>query len=187
MANGNRSIVVGRLSGSIGDELTFKNTASGSVVSKKIKAYQQPYTDSQKDVQRQFKRAVAYAKHAIGDPQLNPVYQAAARRGRSAYNVAYMDAYTPPVIDRLSYAKYSGDLGSTLGIDITNVVSTLASVKVVISKADGTVVESGDAVSYRSGWLYTATAVNDAVPGSLISVTATDLAENEETSVFELA
>lgn len=185
MANGNRSVVVGRISGSIGDELTFRNAPSGSVVSKKVRTYGKPFTDDQKSVQLKFKKCAAYAVYAINDPVLRPIYEAAARKGKSAYNVAHQDAYTPPVIDSVSYALYSGEIGSSLGIDITNVVS-VASVKVKIYKADGTLLEAGDAVPFMAAWQYVATADNDIVAGSMVVVTAIDLARNVQTDEFEL-
>lgn len=186
MAYGKRSLVLANLSGSIGDELTIRRTAAGAVVGKKVGSYKRPPTDDQKVVRRKFSDCVKYAQAAINDPLLKEIYSAKARKGRSTFNIAYMDAYTLPEVAALTSDNYDGTPGSYLTIAVDNIVD-VNTVKVKISKADGTLVESGDATIFLSKWRYTATALNDAVAGSLVEIKATNPAENVGTALFELA
>ncbi|MBO9573546.1 MAG: hypothetical protein J7497_15265, partial [Chitinophagaceae bacterium] len=74
--------------------------------------YQAPKLDpdrkfSPKQLAKQelFKSANVYGKNAISDPQTKAMYQAAAKPGRTAYNVAFKDYCNPPEIDRIELDK----------------------------------------------------------------------------------
>jgi len=171
-------------SGSVGKELTITTRRSGSVqIGKHRKASTVAPTDSQLDVREKFKIGSIYAKAAMEDPDLKAQYQAAARRNnkdQSAYNLALRDAAKAPEIKSIATAAYTGAIGGTITIKAVDDFR-VAAVKVQIASAAGELIEQGDAAMQKNGldWLYTATVLNSAVQGSIVTVSATDLPENE--------
>jgi hypothetical protein len=171
-------------SGSVGKELTISTKRSGTVqISKHRKASNIPPTASQLDVREKFKMGVIYAKAAMQDPDLKALYQAAANRNnkdQSAYNLALRDAAKAPEIKGITTLTYTGAIGSTITVKAVDDFK-VASVTVTITSAAGVVIEQGNAVIQKNGsdWLYTATAQNNAVQGSVVLVSAMDLPENE--------
>ncbi|WP_343694003.1 hypothetical protein [Chitinophaga sp.] len=171
-------------SGSVGKELTITTKRSGSVqIGKHRKASTVAPTESQLDVREKFKLGVIYAKAAMDNPDLKAQYQAAALRSnkdQSAYNLAVRDAAMAPEIRSITTAAYTGAIGSTISVKAIDDFK-VATVTVKITSAAGVVIEQGNAILQKNGldWLYTATAQNDALQGSTITVSATDLPANE--------
>ena len=139
-----------------------------------------PATDKQKEVKAKFKTSIVYGKSVMKDPALKAQYAAAAKKDESAYNVAVRDAFKAPEVQSVTTDLYTGQIGSTITVRAIDDFR-VASVRVKITTAAGVVVEQGDAVLQANGldWLYTATALNDAVAGSKIRASAKDLPANE--------
>src|SRR5690606_22989189 len=71
-------------------------------------------TEKQEAVRNTFGNAVAYAKWAIADPDLKPIYDAKAGRGKSAYNIAIRDFAKAPAVTLLNVQEYTGAPGSLI-------------------------------------------------------------------------
>jgi hypothetical protein len=57
---------------------------------------------------------VEYSKEADAIPELKAAYKALAGRGQSARNIAYLDAYYPPVILGIIAQSYIGQPGNII-------------------------------------------------------------------------
>ncbi|SDF01644.1 hypothetical protein [Chitinophaga filiformis] len=168
-------------SGTIADMLTLTKRRSGAIIlGKKRGESSIPPSELQLDVQRKFKRAMQYAKAAILDPVVKAAYQAFAGPDQSAYNMAVKDFFKPPVVESITTKSYHGEVGDTLLIRALDDFKVTA-VTVSIRTAAGAIVEEGNAVlqSNALDWLYTATAENAALAGTVITATAVDTPGNE--------
>lgn len=181
MAKSTDNILLKEASGTIADMLTLTKKRSGAIIlGKKRRASSVPPSEEQLEIQRRFKRAMQYAKAAIKDPVVKAAYQAVAGPDQSAYNMALKDAFKPPVVESIKTNSYQGEVGDNLLIRALDDFKVTA-VKVSIRTAAGAIVEQGDAVLQSNGldWLYTATAVNGAVAGTVITAIAVDTPGNE--------
>lgn len=171
-------------SGALGDELVFRQRAGRTVIS--VPPLPQPDnpTEKQKAVRIKFEAASRYAQTAIEDADLKALYQAKAKRGMSAYNVALTDFFKAPVITRIDISNYSGSPGDTIRVLATDDFKVQA-VRVSILNAAGAVVEEGAAIAASEGkdfWIYTATVANAAPAGGKVSAQASDLPGNVTTA-----
>ena len=86
MAHSTDNIATHGLSGKIG-QFVFRQRHGKTIVAKAACEYPPP-TTSQKKRQNSFKQAVAFAKELLADPAVKLAYQAKAKPGQTAYNVA---------------------------------------------------------------------------------------------------
>ncbi|WPQ63396.1 hypothetical protein SIO70_00780 [Chitinophaga sancti] len=175
------NIILKEASGSVGKMLTITKKRSGTTLLGKHRgASKVPPTEKQQEVQSRFKMAIVYAKAVMQDPDLKGQYEAAAKKDQSAYNLAVRDAYKAPEISSITTHLYTGAIGSKITVRAIDDFK-VASVRVKITTAAGVVIEQGDAVLQGNGldWVYTATALNDELQGSIIAASALDLPANE--------
>jgi hypothetical protein len=175
------NLILKEASGSVGKMLTITKKKSGTIqLGKHRGASTTPPTDKQKEVQSKFKNAIVYGKAVMNDPDLKAMYQAAAKKDQSAYNLAVRDAFKAPEISSINTALYTGAIGSKITVRAIDDFK-VASVRVKVTSAAGVVIEQGDAVLQNNGldWLYTATVLNDVVQGGTIVASALDLPANE--------
>lgn len=168
-------------SGSMGKIMTITRKKSGTIqLGKHRGSNTTPATEKQLEVQRQFKKAIVYGRAVLQDPELKALYQAAARKDQSAFNVAVRDASKAPEISNIDTEMYTGAIGSTITVRAIDDFK-VAGVRVRITTAAGVVVEQGDAVLQANGldWLYVATVLNDELQGSVVRASARDLPANE--------
>ncbi len=138
-----------------------------------------PYTDEQKQVQSVFKRGVLYARSVLMDAAIREAYKQKARRGVSPFNMAVADFCKGPEIVSIDLSN----IGTAPGGSISSVALDnfkVQSVKVSIHAADGSEVESGQAVQQADGltWVYTTTSAGAHNAGNKVSITATDVPGN---------
>jgi hypothetical protein len=157
------------------DGFVFRQRSGRTFVSKRPKGGSGPPSEAQLSMRSRFKDAVAYAKAAIADAATKLFYGSKAKPWQTAYNVAFGDFFNTPEIGGIDTSAYDGSTGSRITVPVTD-DGKVVSVQVKIQKGDGTVVEEGDAV-LRDGlhWVFTATALNNSLPGSLVTITAFDL------------
>lgn len=124
-----------------------------------------------------FKRSNDYASTAVKIPELKAQYEAVAKKGQTANNVAFSDAFHAPKILAMLTHGYYGVKGNVISIQATDNFKVTA-VKVFIYDAANTLVEGGDAIDNgdKLNWMYTVTAN---VMGSRIVAKAYDLPGNE--------
>lgn len=168
-------------SGSMGKIMTITRKKSGTIqLGKHRGSNTAPATEKQLEVQRQFKKAIVYGRAVLNDPDLKAMYQAAAKKDQSAFNVAVRDAAIAPEISNIDTDLYTGAIGSTITVRAIDDFK-VAGVRVRITTAAGVLVEQGEATLQTNGldWLYVATVQNDQLPGSVIRASAKDLPANE--------
>lgn len=180
MATSKNNVLTHGLSGSVGDLLVFRNKGGKVIVASKPKERTSDYTEGEKAHQQFFQRATLYGKSVLVDPEKKAAYNASAKDGQSAYNVAVADFFHAPDIDTIDISGYTGKVGDKIKITVTDNFQ-VSEVNVNIYNADGTEVEQGAAVQSvnPSEWIFTAKATNESVEGDRIEVRATDLPGNE--------
>ncbi len=180
MAKSEDNVFVEGLRGSVGKRMVFRNVAGKTVVSKrrKINPDYVP-TEGQVSVRERFSDAILYAKSALVDPQTKAAYEAAAKPGLSAYNVAIQDAFKGPQLSQLRLVDYSGQVGDAILVKAVDNFK-VAEVQFSILKPDGSLLERGLAVQEPNGrdWKYVCTVQNGNLPGTKVIITAKDLPGN---------
>lgn len=176
MAQSKNNIITHGLSGKVGDLIVFRNRNGKTYVASKPRSHTGEMTEGQKEHQKLFQQAVIYARSVLTSPETKQAYKDAADEGESAYNVAVADFMNAPDIDEIDLSKYTGKVGDTIIITVTDDFK-VAEVSVTIFNADGTEVEHGLAQSGLGGlqWLYAATTANNSLDGDKIIIRASDL------------
>jgi hypothetical protein len=173
--------------GMIGGQIVFKQRAGKAYVSAPpdVDESRKP-TPAQAVIRQRFKKAITYANAAVKDAALKKMYFAAAKRGQSAHNVAFLDAFHPPEIITMITQGYRGSVGDIIVV-IARDDFKVAAVTVSIYSAVGELIETGAAVANRDGlsWQYVCTKQYTATAGCKMIAAATDLSGNE--GVMEVA
>lgn len=179
MAQSTDNIVTFGMRGLVGRLLVFKQFFGRTIVAKRPKKTEIPFTADQQQVQTRFAEAATYAKAAIQDPGVKSAYEAAAKPGQTAYNIAFADYFKAPVLSLPDISEYTGQAGEQSSIRAKDNF-LVSSVKVSIVKPDGTPVEAGEAEIITNGldWAYSSKMINDTPTGSKIIFTASDLPGN---------
>jgi len=132
------------------------------------------FSREQKDHQKRFKQAVAYAREAA---KAQPIYAKLAEgTTKNAYNIALSDWFNPPVIQSIERKK-----GGIRVMASDNVLVT--GVRVRIMDVEGNVMEEGQAEQvnpekYPERWEYVSSTEGR------VEVSAWDLAGNEAKAVL---
>ncbi len=181
MASSNNSIITGKLTGSIGKELVFREWKGKTIVAKAPKKRTGDPTPAQAETQEKFFMASRYAKAILSnaDPALAAAYSAALRPRQNLYSRALADFMSSPVVKQIDTRNYTGLAGSPIlvrAIDDFRVTE----VRVEIYDPSGALHESGIAVQNINGldWTYTAQLDLSPVVGSRIKASAVDIPGN---------
>jgi len=173
-----RNSVMRGASGALGDELVFRQRAGKTVIClPPVPRIDNP-TGEQLEMRERFSQSTLYARTAIADPQRKAVYQAVAKPGASAFNMAFRDRFKPPVITAIDIGNYSGSPGDIIRIEAVDDFR-VENVQVTILNAAAIILEEGTATITPEGtWLYTATVANVTPVGGKVLVQVSDLAGN---------
>jgi len=182
MARSQKNIVVEGIHGKIG-QLLFRHWFGNTIISL---APRQRKTSSPAQLQRQalFRAASQYAAAAMRDAGRHAFYRAMARPGQTVRNVAIADYCKPPEISEPDRSRYHGGMGAPIRVRATD-NGRVESVHVKIENSSG-MVEEGNALMEADGlhWMYHTTAMNNDLAGTLITITATDMAGREQRMVL---
>ena len=173
MAKSRNNIVTAGLSGGVGNQLVFRQVNGVTIVAK-YPNRKESSTPKQIAHHNKFAKATVYAKNALQNAALKKVYadQAAKRPGVSAYAMAVADYLKAPIIDHIDTSAYMGvSSGEKISIEVAD-ASKVMTVKVKIVAANK--------------WVYTTTAINAALSGSKVLITATDRPGNVTTKEVTL-
>jgi hypothetical protein len=185
--NRNNPLVDGA-SGKFGNNLVFRRLGNLTVMAVRPKKNGKAPSPDQQAQRFSFAEASFYAVNAIADPALKAQYLAKAKGNQTAYNVAFKDFLTAPVLHQVDWSKYQGNVGDTLICRITDVLAVV-SVKVSLYTSNDVLIEEGMAVqnALKLDWTYTSTVVHTPVLGTKILVRMTDTPQNiyEESFVIE--
>ncbi|MBO9572984.1 MAG: hypothetical protein J7497_12380, partial [Chitinophagaceae bacterium] len=133
--------------------------------------------------------ANAYGKKAISDPETKAMYQAAAKPGRTAYNVAFKDYCNPPEVEEIELDKDDITKKNIVRVAVYDDFQ-IASVHVSVFDTAKELVEEGYAVvSELLGnfdWDYTLSKDHGNMLGFTIKASAWDLPGNIATKEVEI-
>ena len=184
MANSNNSVITGKLRGSLGKELVFRDWEGKTVVAKAPKARTGDSTPGQVQTQENFLLASKYGKAVMlgQDQGIRDAYTAALRPRQNLYSRALEDFLSPQVVKSIATTNYTGVIGSNIAVRAVDDFR-VTGVQVEIYAASGALLEKGNAVQQVNGvdWTYTATQVNNPLAGSKIKAIATDVPGNQGT------
>lgn len=168
--------------------MVFRQRGGDTIVSKSPVFGDREPSPAQKAQQLRFEQAVIYGKAAIGVSGTKAAYQAEAKPGQSAFNVAFSDFLNGPRIEEIDLTGYTGAVGSTIRVRCVDDFK-VAGVYVKIENSDGTVADQGDALLSENGldWIFTATQANASLVGDKITVTAVDTPGNEKVKTQPVA
>lgn len=180
MAVSKNNVLTHGLSGTVGGLLVFRNRGGKTVVASKPRERIGEMSEGQKAHQQRFQHATLYGQTVMGSRGLKAEYEASAKEGQSAYNVAVADFFHAPDIETIDISAYTGKAGDTIRVKVTDDFR-VSEVSVSIYNADGTEVEHGMAVQSenKTEWVFTAKVANASTEGDRIEVRATDLPGNE--------
>ncbi|MEJ1236511.1 hypothetical protein WBG78_00190 [Chryseolinea sp. T2] len=177
----NNSLYKG-LSGALGKNIVIKQYRKRGVVivanyGKKRKS------DSDKQIAQQsvFRYATQYATNATAHPQVSAIYAKGIDAVRTSVNaVALKDYLTCPEVREVNLLTYTGAPGELIRVRAWDDFKVM-SVSITIAKNDGTIIEEGQALprGKKGLWRMATTVRNDSVPGTVFTVTATDMAGNK--------
>jgi hypothetical protein len=185
MAKSKDNVVMHGASGIIGDLLLFSQRYGKTIIGKIPKRGGDPSPDQQAARER-FLAAIRFAKRAMADPEIKKLYEPRAEGDNKPFNLAVADFLKPPVVADIIVDTYTGAVGSLLQLLVTD-DTVVKTVEVTITAANGTLLEQGVALQDQAEpnspiWIYTATALNNPVAGSKVTVVAKDLPGNTVTS-----
>jgi hypothetical protein len=178
MAISKNNVITHGWSGKFGDQIVFSQKNGLTVVGAYPRTSEK-VTEKQLIQRKHFQRAIIYGKGVYASPEDKAVYEFAAKKGKSPFNVAVADFLNAPNIDSIDFSDYTGQPGEAIRINASDDF-LVKSVTVSIINADGSLVEEGNAQSDASGyvWTYTTTQNNDSLEGDKIIVSASDLSGN---------
>jgi hypothetical protein len=181
MARQKNNIVMRSTRGMVGKQIVFKKRAGKPYVAAPpdVNENRKP-TPGQQAARERFKSAIAYAAAAIKDPAVKQAYADRTKRGQAPHNVAFQDAFLPPVVQGIITQGYHGQVGDVIVVHAQDDFKVNA-VRISIRNAADELVEEGAAAEDADGlsWSYTVTQANANVAGSKITATAIDIPENE--------
>jgi len=183
MAKIRGNLLLNGVSGTIGRQLTFRQIAGKTFVSKYQREPSVPATEKKRAVQKKFGLATAYARKVVKNPELKAMYQAKVKGGQRAFNIAMMDALQAPVVESIQADNYQGRPGDQIFVRATDDFKVATVIVEIFNKA-GQLMERGNAILRKNeimNWLYVARQENADWPGSMIAVMATDLPGNRST------
>jgi hypothetical protein len=167
MARVHNNLLIRGLSGKLGDQFVIRQLRDGrTIVCTRPDFSRRILSASQKEHHRRVKAAAAYARPASRE---NPIYaELAAGTMKNAYNVAFGDWFSPPVIHSLERQ------GRAIRIAASDDVR-VASVEVLVFDEAGKEVERGQAIQGQGdGWEYVPSAAGRVVvevsdlPGNIV-------------------
>ena len=175
MAVNRNNPVVDGASGRFGNTLVFRRRGNLTIMATRPKPSGKAPTENQMNRRFSFMEASSYAVSAIADPLVKLEYQAKAKGNQSAYNVAFKDFLTAPILHQVDWSKYNGAIGDLITARITDVMAVVT-VKISLFDAAGVLIEEGPAVqsTLKLDWVYTATVAHTPVIGTRVLVEMTD-------------
>src|SRR4051812_44124649 len=121
MAKADNNVILSHLSGSIGNQITIRQTEAGTIVSKKQKKSKKKSSEKQLSIQQNFKSTSSRAKHLLQDPDLAEFYASVKTPARTAYNMAVKDVVNPPEIREVRTDQYLGKAGDKIVVRAVDV------------------------------------------------------------------
>ncbi|WP_258102298.1 hypothetical protein [Marinoscillum pacificum] len=171
--------------GMLGKQLVYK-TVGGKLIVSTRPVRSGEATEAQKQQNTRFRYASFYAKKAIKDPILGPIYESAVKRlskFNSAYQLALTDYLKTPEIGDISIASITS--GSMVLVEAFK-DPELNKVEVAILAKNKSVIAAGEATPTINGIQWEFELPVDIPEGGKLEVKAFDLPGNVETKTFDV-
>lgn len=169
------------MSGKFGRKFVFR-VVKGVTVASRRSTVKREATEKQLASRERFQRAAQYARAKMLDPAAKEMYKAMAGDEAFAnpFAAAVKDYLVPPKILSVEVSEYTGEVGSTIPIKVSDNLKTIQ-LRVAILTADGSTLESGEATLSPGDvdWKYITTQALPVLAGSKIVVTAIDRPGNQ--------
>jgi hypothetical protein len=181
MAKQKNNIIMRSTRGMVGKQIVFKRRFGKGYVAAPPEVNENRIpTANQLAAQQKFKKSSAFAKLAMQEPLLKEAYKAVAKRGQTAFNMAFNDAYFAPEVVGIITSGYTGAVGSVILVQAKDDFKVNV-VKVIIMNAADVVIEEGPATQTPDGynWSYIATVAIANIAGHKVKAVAIDGPENE--------
>ncbi len=181
MAELNLDPLVNRVRGKLGN-FVYKQVGNSVYIAKRPSFNNHEPSASQLEVRDKFKRASAYGKAVMADPQAKAVYAAvAATKELPLFSVIMTDYLKAPEVVAVDLSGYTGQIGEKIAVRATDDFEVI-SVVVEISTANAGVAETTPTVRSTVNpefWEFTA-AANATGGGQIqVKVTASDRPGNK--------
>jgi hypothetical protein len=164
------------LRGKFGDQFVFRKFGDRTIAYK-MRRQAESSTEKQLLHREKFRLAASYAKQSLLMPEMKAEYEAIARakRNTTVFATAVADFLKPVTITDILIAPYKGEVCFLLTVAVNDIFK-VKKMKVIISNADGAVLESGDAIGGNdsSGYSYITTAFIPDVKGVTIKAEVID-------------
>lgn len=185
MARIKYNVITHGVSGKLGDLVVFMQRYGKTFIGK-IPSRTNVVTEDQLKVREAFGKAVKYAKAAMKNQALRTMYEQRAEGGVTAFNLAFVDFYKPPVIDEINTSAYTGIAGSLIKVKATD-DNLVTGVELTVIGSGGNVLETGAAMLNADGeWEYATRFGNPDLADTQIKVVAKDHPGNMTEMVKDL-
>lgn len=178
-------------SGRVGPHVFRRRQDGALVASIRPRRNDREPTAAQALLRSRFTRVANRIKAVLAkDPDAAARYEALARETKkTAFNLAFVDYYKRPFVDKIDLAAYRGQVGDPIGIVAADGDARVIEVNVLIRdlKNEALVIEQGAATRTGDTWSYTATAAKPAESVAVVvEVTAKDYLDRAttETEVY---
>ena len=156
--------------GKVGN-LVFKTFEGREIVARMPDFGDRVFTDAQKAVQEEFRKAARYGETVMADDVARKLYEKAAEsRKQPLFSLIMQDFLNDPRVDEVDLSGYSGQSGEKIYV-LASDDFEVAAVHVAISRESGEPIESGAAAKTAADpgrWMYTTTA--SAPPGTPVKI-----------------
>lgn len=163
------------LRGKFGKQFVFRKYKGRTIATRKADP-SGVTTENQSAHRERFRLATVYARRCMMQPELKAEYEEMARATDNAgpFAAAVGDFLTPVSIAGIITASYKGEIGFPISIHVSAVFK-VKTLKVTLTDADGTIVESGDAVlGDAANYTYLTTVAVPDIAGLKIKAEVTD-------------
>lgn len=175
------NVLLRGLQGSIGKQIVIKVRNGKPYVAKHPpKRTGEIPSEKQTIARQQFTRAQRFAQHVNKNAELKDFYTPHIRSGQTILNVAYLDAFYPPVVHEIDSSSYTGIPGQFIYVKATDNFKVV-SVYVKILDVFGRCFDEGEAArsDQSDTWVYATSEHNEFLGLISVIAVAKDLAGNE--------
>jgi hypothetical protein len=167
--------ITSTFSGSLGEDLIFRQVGNRAFFVKKPVHTKKTATPAQTSNRHNFAEAQNYARTMLLNPELGEWYSIVAKVNslKNTHRAAANDFLTKPEIESINTKGYKGNVGDVIHIKPKTFLK-IARIDVTIYDADGAILESGQAIKNELNFKYCATLPNAHVDGSKIVLVTHD-------------
>jgi hypothetical protein len=169
--------IVEEMSGGFGN-IVFRASKGKTVMCRKPDFSNVELSDNQAEHRERFRRAVAFGRSVMADPELRAMYeQASERKDIPVFALTVADFFNAPTISEVNLSAYDGTIGGLVKVSALDDISVMSVHVALTNSQDNAPIESGNAVETAPGsgqWVYTATVAVPAGTTVNFAVVVTD-------------